>query len=111
MDASGPIDQFWLGSSLQISALEQIDFLKRLVTFQLPVSERSLRIVREILINEATMEYVLRAKTGVVTGTPSIGWWVGWVENDANTWLFATNMEVNEPTPKRITVTKAILSR
>jgi len=36
MDASGPIDQFWLGSSLQISALEQIDFLKRLVTFQLP---------------------------------------------------------------------------
>jgi len=73
------------------------------------VSERSLRIVREILINEATMDYVLRAKTGVVTGTPSIGWWVGWVENDANTWLFATNMEVNEPTPKRITVTRAIL--
>jgi len=67
------------------------------------------RIVREILINEATMDYVLRAKTGVVSGTPSIGWWVGWVEKDANTWLFATNMDVSEPTPKRISVTKAVL--
>ena len=109
MDASGPIDQFWLGNSLQISAFEEIDFLKRLITFQLPVSERSVRIVREILINEATMDYVLRAKTGVVSGTPSIGWWVGWVEKDANTWLFATNMDVSEPTPKRMTVTKAVL--
>ena len=39
-DASGPIDQFWLGSSLQISAFEQVDFLKQLVAQQLPVSER-----------------------------------------------------------------------
>jgi len=77
-DASGPIDQFWLGSSLQISAFEQVDFLKQLVAQQLPVSERSVRIVREILINEATMAYVLRAKTGVVSGTPGVGWWVGW---------------------------------
>src|SRR5215217_1916155 len=78
-DASGPIDQFWLGSTLQISAFEQIDFLKRLVALQLPVSERSVRIVREILINEASADYVLRAKTGVARGTPGVGWWVGWV--------------------------------
>jgi beta-lactamase class D len=108
-DVSGPNHSFWLGSTLQISAHDQNDFLRRLVAFQLPVSERSIRIVREILIHEAAPEYVLRAKTGVVGKDPGVGWWVGWVERDEDTWFFATNLETSEPNPHRISITRQAL--
>lgn len=108
-DISGGIDHFWLGSSLKISAWEQIGFLKRLYRLELPVSERSMRIVKDALITEATASYLIRAKTGWQPGEPSIGWWVGWVEKDDNTYFFATNMDIADASPTRMTVTKEIL--
>lgn len=111
-DISGGIDRFWLGSSLQISAFEEIGFLKKLYLLQLPVSERSVRIVKDILVTEASRDYILRAKSGYNQAEGSsmgLGWWVGWVETGDNTWFFATNMDVSEPSPKRMTVTREAL--
>ena len=107
-DTSGPVDQFWLGGPLQISAFEQIAFLKKLVGGQLPISERSVRIVRDILVNDAGPTYVLRAKTGADFDA-KIGWWVGWVEKDDDTFLFAVNIDFPEMSNKRQEVTRAIL--
>ncbi len=107
-DTSGPVDKFWLGEPLRISAFEQISFLKKLVGGQLPVSERSVRIVRDILINDAGPTYVLRAKTGADFDA-QIGWWVGWVEKDDDTYLFAVNIDFPEMSDKRQAVTRAIL--
>ncbi len=107
-DTSGPVDQFWLGGPLQISAFEQVAFLKKLVGYQLPVSERSVRIVRDILINDAGPTYVLRAKTGADFDA-RIGWWVGWVEKEDDTYLFAVNIDFPEMSDKRQAVTRAIL--
>jgi beta-lactamase class D len=47
-DTSGGIDQFWLRSSLRISADEQIEFLKKLYREQLPVSKRSLETAHQL---------------------------------------------------------------
>ncbi len=116
-DTSGPLNGFWLRSSLKISADEQIEFLKRLYKEELPVSKRSVNIVKEIMTLEETPGYKLSGKTG---GGPLdenenryLGWFVGYLETKDNTYLFAT--EIEGPTylsirDERIAVTKRILA-
>ena len=111
-DISGGIEQFWLDGGLRISPVEQVQFLVKLYGNALPVQERSQRIVKDILLIEATAAYILRAKTGYgVRFTPGIGWWVGWVEREDNTYFFALNMDITskEQLGARIAIAKAIL--
>ncbi len=62
----GPvIDRFWLDGPLRISALEQIEFFDKLRRGGLPVSARSLDIVREIITAEAVSGGAIRTKTAV----------------------------------------------
>lgn len=94
MDISGGIDRFWLGSTIVISADEQVDLLRRLYANALPFSTRSMDIVKEILILEKTDRYTLRGKTGFTNfdGNHVVSWFVGYVENPQNRWFFACNM-------------------
>ncbi len=113
-DISGGIDRFWLGNSLRISAREEVDFLERLQEDDLPLSKRSMQIVRRILVqkdtfwdapggqpasNSANVEEserhpVLRGKTGSNSrdGKWILGWFVGWVERDGAPVFFAANI-------------------
>jgi beta-lactamase class D len=93
-DISGGIDRFWLGSTLTISADEQIEFLRKLVAGTLPVSRRSLNIIKEILLQESPPGTRLRAKTGFATqrGGLAVGWYVGYVESTKGCFLFAMNI-------------------
>jgi beta-lactamase class D len=63
-DVSGPLDGFWLASSLKISPDEQVEFLKRLYREDLPVSKRSMHIVKDIITLEDAPGYRLSGKTG-----------------------------------------------
>jgi beta-lactamase class D len=94
-DISGGLTQFWLGSSLEISADEQIDFLHRLDTGDLPVSARSMDIVKEVIVLEETDSYIYRGKTGSCTpeGEPPLGWFVGYVSYGSRPYIFATNIQ------------------
>ncbi len=94
MDISGGIDHFWLGSTIEISADEQIDFLRRLYANALPFSVRSMDIVRDILILEKTDRYTLRGKTGFTDFGENhvVGWFVGYIESAQNRWFFASNI-------------------
>ncbi|MGL6340268.1 MAG: class D beta-lactamase, partial [Waterburya sp.] len=88
------IDKFWLEGELRITPQEQIQFLRRLYNNDLPFSARSLDIVKDIMIVEATPNYTLRVKTGLV-GFPPIentrmGWYVGYLEQNDNVYFFAT---------------------
>jgi beta-lactamase class D len=106
---------FWLNSSLQISADEQVEFLKRFYAGKLPVSARSVSIVKEILVLEKTPVYTLRAKTGGGR-SPSgkwLGWFVGYLETGGNVYFFATNIEGENSAAireRRIDLTKSILT-
>jgi len=93
-DASGPIDRFWLGSTLLISADEQVDFLRRLYDGRIPFSRRSMDIVKRILVLEHNAEYVLRGKTGYSEDRSGVvvGWFIGYVEKFGNVYFFALNM-------------------
>jgi beta-lactamase class D len=64
MDMGGSIDQFWLNDSLKISGDEQVGFLKRMYFCELPMSERTQRIVKVMMLQEQTPEYNLYYKTG-----------------------------------------------
>lgn len=94
------IDRFWLDGELRITPQEQIQFLRRFYNNELPFSERSLSIVKDIIIREQTPDYTLRAKTGWAgfggSLTPQIGWYVGYLERDRNVYFFATNIDIVE---------------
>ena len=88
-DTSGGIDQFWLSGGLLISPEEQIDFLKRLHDNKLPFSKRATDIVKKILINKDTLDYVIRGKTGWGGhGNKDVGWYIGYMETKDNVYYF-----------------------
>ncbi len=112
------VDGFWLDHSLRISADEQVEFLKKLYAEQLPVSRRSIEIVKDILVLEQTPTYRLSGKTGGGSkgGTGEgkiIGWFIGYVEREGNVIFFALNIDgENYPAirDKRAALTKQILA-
>jgi beta-lactamase class D len=111
----GGIDQFWLTGALRISPRGQVAVLTRLLHDDLPVSRRSMAIVRAMMVNEATASYTIRAKTGLTTppGSETVGWWVGWVERGPVVHVFATALEAAAPTAgfnaQRLAVTRCAL--
>lgn len=86
---------FWVEGDLAISSVEQIAFLQRLYRNQLPFLVEHQRLVKDVMLNEAGPDWILRAKTG---WTGKIGWWVGWVEWPSGPVFFALNMD----TPNRL---------
>ena len=115
-DLSSAIDNFWLNGSLKISALEQVEFLKKFYQDQLKISPRTIMLVKSILIREQTENYKLSAKTGAGNIDKdkdiALGWYVGYVEKENNVYFFALNIEgqgFNEILKPRIEITKSIL--
>jgi beta-lactamase class D len=114
-NTSGEIDRFWLNETLKISADEQVEFLKKLYAGKLPVSRRSIDIVKEIMVQESTPDYKLSAKTG---GGPRaegvvIGWYVGYVETRGDVYFFAMNIDganYLSIRDKRIELTRRVLA-
>lgn len=106
------VDKFWLEGELRITPQEQIQFLQRLYKNDLPFSERSIAIVKDIMIVEKTPEYTIRGKTGLAGSvdevTPGVGWYVGYLEKGENVYFFATNIDVRheEDLANRIEVTR-----
>lgn len=92
-----PIDKFWLEGHLRISPLEQVHFLRRFYRAELPVSARSLDIVKDIIPGEKVGDAMIRAKTGTVQrhGKPVLGWLVGYAEKGDNVATFALNIDVH----------------
>lgn len=113
-DTSGGIEQFWRNSSLQISADEQVEFLKRFYLEKLSVSRRSTEIVKDILLLEQTLDYRLSGKTGAApkeTGG-TLAWFVGYLERGSDVYFFALNMDganYEAIRDERINLTKRVL--
>ncbi|MEM7118178.1 MAG: class D beta-lactamase [Chloroflexota bacterium] len=111
-DLTGKIDSFWLDGKLRITPKEQVGFLRRLYHDDLPFSQRSMDIVKDILVFEEGEQYIMRAKTGWGQRfEPQVGWFVGYVEQNDNVYFFATNIDIVHPADagKRIILTKTIL--
>ena len=115
----GGLDHFWLDGALRISATQQVEFLQRLNENKLPVSAYHQLIVKDILVSEATPEYVIRSKTGYSLGAPGYGdrskpgvaWWVGWIEKGTEIYYFACNIDVEKESdlPARKSIVVSLL--
>lgn len=115
---SSNMDRFWLGGGSRISPMQQIDFLKRLYTSKLPISERTTNILRKIMFIEETEKYSLYGKTGLSNAEHGYnGWFVGYVEQGTETYFFATNIEPRDDfdfdvfVQKRMDITFAALKQ
>lgn len=103
------VERFWLDGPLRISAVEQVDFLRRMLDGELDLPRDVLNAVKEITILESTSDYKLHGKTGW-SPPDRIGWFVGWVTKDGVDYPFALNMEIEnqEQLPMRIDLGKAL---
>ncbi len=90
------VDLFWLDDSLKISAREQIDFLQKLTSYSLSFSDKHVDILKSIMQAEATHTYTVYGKTGWTGPELAVGWYVGFVEREETTWLFAMNMHLED---------------
>ena len=83
------ITDFWLDESLKLTAYGQIEFLKRLYKNDLPFKIENIDALKEIMIDEKTNDYIIRAKTG---WEGKYGWYVGYIETKDDVYFFATNI-------------------
>lgn len=110
----GPkVEAFWLDGPLEISAVQQVDFLAQLAQRQLPYPQSIQISVQEIIKKDSGKNWILYGKTGW-TGSryhPSIGWFVGWVEQDGKIYSFALNMDIYDASelPNREQIAKESL--
>ncbi|MFN8673146.1 MAG: class D beta-lactamase [Candidatus Sericytochromatia bacterium] len=108
-DPSTTKGNYWVDGNLAISAYEQIAFLKKLYKNELPFSVEHQCLLKDIMINEAGRNWILRAKTG---WEGRFGWWVGWVEWQEGAVFFALNIDTPnrmEDLFKREAITREIL--
>ena len=114
-DTSGGIDKFWLSGGLRISPKQQIEFLQQLHNNQLPFSQRSMAIVKDIMIKKDSSNYVLRAKSGWgFQDNTDIGWYIGYIVIKEKVYYFVNCIQTNDVNNKnfanaRIDIVNSIL--
>lgn len=100
-DISGRLTEVWVNSSLEISPKEQASFIQKMLTGNLPVSDKAVQVTRDILFQEELSEgWKLFGKTGwggsikeIDSQEMEIGWFVGWIEKNGRTLPFAYNIK------------------
>ena len=100
VDLSIDDPDFWNFGDFAISPANQFSVLIGVYEETLPFSPRSYKTLKEMMIEEATDDYVIRAKTGWTRdGGKDTGWWVGYIEKADNVYFFATRLikDRNEP--------------
>jgi len=79
-----------------ITPFQEIDFLQRFFRAELPISQRTEKIVKSIMVLDVNSMYKLSGKTGwTMDNDKNNGWFVGYVETKNKLYYFATNVEPN----------------
>lgn len=95
--APGPLDPFWINSSLEISPKEQVDFLQKILRNQLPFSPKAMQMTKVLIFKEELPGgWKLFGKTGWSGSdvakdgkTLEHGWFIGWIEKEDHFYPFA----------------------
>lgn len=92
------VDSFWLDGDLRISAIEQLEVMKKIYNENYNFDKKYYEILKTLMIVDKKEHYVVRAKTGTALRvTPNIGWYVGYIEVNNDVWFFACNLEMTKP--------------
>lgn len=104
------VDSFWLDNSLKITPDEQLGLVKQLYFEKLPFDRRTMDIVKKVMIQQNNANYLLAYKTGWGhrENGRSIGWVVGWIEENRHPYFFVLNVE-GAPDADMVAIRKNIL--
>lgn len=106
-----PLANFWLSSSLRISPREQVEFLRRMLKGELPVSNEAVSsTMRLMALDEQPAGWLAFGKTGsgfqrMEDGTLNrarpFGWFVGFAQKSGKTAVFVrfTSLDMAAPEP------------
>jgi len=89
------LDTFWLNNAAKVTADEQLGLVKKLYFDQLPFQKRVQDIVKKVMLQEENSNYKLSYKTGwgYRENGNSIGWVVGWEEENLHPYFFVLQLE------------------
>ncbi|MBE1711248.1 MULTISPECIES: class D beta-lactamase [Mesorhizobium] len=88
----------WVNSSLKITPVEQVDFLRKLLARKLPVSAKAYDMTSAIIPTFQAGGWTVQGKTGStrladdadkISDKRSLGWFVGWAKKDGQQIVFA----------------------
>lgn len=84
-------ENYWNGSALKISALEQVELLVKLYTNSWGFNVENVAAIKNSMLLSASGDTTLYGKTGTgkIDSTNIAGWFVGYVEQAGNTYFFA----------------------
>ena len=109
-DLSGGVTDAWIESSLQISAQEQADFLRKVVNRELGVAPHAYDMTSTLLrlptlpngwdVYAKTGTAVLEQAAGTNAPPRSYGWFVGWASKGGRTVVF-TRLTLDRQHPQR----------
>ena len=93
------VDSFWLDNSLKIKPDEELGLVKELYFNQLPFFKSYQETVKRAMLFENNSNYRLGYKTGWGFNERghSIGWIVGWIEENKHPYFFVLNIESPDP--------------
>ncbi|MBZ9807993.1 MULTISPECIES: class D beta-lactamase [unclassified Mesorhizobium] len=88
----------WVNSSLKITPVEQVDFLRKLLAGKMPVSAKAHDMTKAIIPSFKAGAWTVQGKTGSTRlgeggkDRHSLGWFVGWAQKDGRQIVFARLM-------------------
>jgi len=97
LTAASITDTTWINSSIKISPVEQVHFLKQMIEGNLPISSKAVQMTKAILFKEELgLGWKLYGKTSWSGSditrdgrTLQFGWFVGWIEKGDRFFPFA----------------------
>ena len=91
------IDVFWLEGDSKISQMQQISFLKRFYYNDLPIQDRTTKLMKKLMVIDETDSYTISGKTGwAIRNGHNNGWFVGYLEKEGKVYFFAVNVDPKE---------------
>ena len=97
-DMNGDLSSYWLGASLKISPIEQVELLTKLYHNRFGFEQEHIDAVKDALRISVSGSGTLYGKTGtgLVNGKSVSGWFVGYVETNDNTYFFAIDIKADD---------------
>lgn len=96
-DISRDFPSYWIESSLKISAIEQVELLRKFYYNEFHFSRQNINEVKDSLRIYSSGNSTIYGKTGTgkVNGHEVNGWFIGFIEKSHNVYFFATNIQGN----------------
>jgi len=90
---NGKGDDFWNFGKLKVTPIEQLKLLFKLYHNELNFGNNHQELVKELMLEKQTPNFILRSKTGWCYDRIDIGWYVGFIELKDHVVFFATRIE------------------